>query len=226
MCDLLIRNAILVTPDGEQEKDLAIQNGRIAELLLRGTGEGYREIDAHGNYAFPGAIDTHAHLNDPGYTWREDFAHGTAAAAVGGYTTIIDMPLQNEPAITTAVLMEHKTTLVAPNACVDFALWGGLIPENLAQLSSLNEMGCVAFKVFLAPVSPDYRTMSYGQTYEAMQVVQRFGGRIGFHCEDYSMIKHLEEMMKHGGRFDGRAFLDSRPVSAEMIATEAVIAMA
>ena len=50
---------------------------------------------------FPGAIDTHAHLNDPGYEWREDYEHGTAAAVVGGYTTIIDMPLQNEPALTT-----------------------------------------------------------------------------------------------------------------------------
>ena len=62
-----------------------------------------------GKYVFPGAIDTHAHLNDPGYEWREDYEHGTAAAADGGYTTvIIDMPLQNEPAMTNADIFDRK----------------------------------------------------------------------------------------------------------------------
>ena len=65
-------------------------------------------IDAKGNYVFPGAIDTHAHLNDPGYEWREDYEHGTAAAALGGYTTVIDMPLQNEPAMVNAEAFDFK----------------------------------------------------------------------------------------------------------------------
>lgn len=226
MYDLLIRNAILVTPDGEQERNLAIQDGRIIALLPYDTGEGHKEIDAHGNYAFPGVIDTHAHLNEPGWVWREDYAHGTAAAAVGGTSTLIDMPLQNNPSTVTAEFVEQKIALVAPNACVDFCLWGGIVPDNFGEIEKMNHAGCVAFKSFLSPTSPDFENLSYGQAYEAMQIVRKFGGRIGFHCEDYSMIKHLEEMMKHGGRFNGRAFLDSRPVSAEMIATEAVIAMA
>ena len=95
MYDLLIRNAVLVTPDGECEKDLAIQNGKIAAFLERGTGEAECEIDASGRYAFPGIVDPHAHLNEPGWTWREDYEHGTKAAAVGGVTTVIDMPLNN-----------------------------------------------------------------------------------------------------------------------------------
>lgn len=225
MYDLLIKNAILVTPEGEQEKDLAIQNGKIAALISRGGGEGQKVIDAGGKYAFPGMVDPHAHLNEPGWTWREDYAHGTAAAAVGGVTTVIDMPLNNAPSTTTAQLVEDKIALVEPNACIDFSLWGGLVPENFDELEKMDKAGCVAFKAFLSPSSPDFEHLGYGETYEAMQIVKRFGGRIGFHCEDYSTILHLEEMMRREGRCDSRAFLDSHPVVAEMIATEAIIAL-
>ena len=225
MYDLLIRNAVLVTPDGECEKDMAIQNGKIAAFLERGTGEAECEIDASGRYAFPGIVDPHAHLNEPGWTWREDYEHGTKAAAVGGVTTVIDMPLNTAPSTTTAQRVKDKIELVEPSACIDFALWGGLVPENFDELEKMDKEGCVAFKAFLSPSSPDFEHLGYGETYEAMQIIKRFGGRIGFHCEDYSTILHLEEMMRRAGRFDSRAFLDSRPVVAEMIATEAVIAL-
>ena len=107
------------------------------------TGEGHKEIDAHGNYAFPGVIDTHAHLNEPGWVWREDYAHGTAAAAVGGTTTLIVMPLQNNPSTVTAEFVEQKIALVAPNACVDFCLWGGIVPDNFGEIEKMNHAGCV-----------------------------------------------------------------------------------
>ena len=122
MYDLLIRNARLVTPSGMADSDLAIAGGKIAALLSRGAGEAKKEIDAKGKLAFPGAIDTHAHLNEPGYTWREDYAHGTVAAAVGGFTTVIDMPLQNTPSLIAADLVDQKVAAVSPNACVDFCL--------------------------------------------------------------------------------------------------------
>lgn len=226
MYDLLIRNAILITPDGQQEKDLAIRDGKIAALVRRGGGMARLEIDAGGHYAFPGIIDTHAHLNEPGWTWREDYACGTAAAAVGGITTVIDMPLQNDPSTVTAKDVEQKIALAGPQACVDFCLWGGCVPGNFDELEKMDKSGCVAFKSFLSPTSPDFENLSYGQAYEAMQRIRKFNGRIGFHCEDYSMIAHLEQVMKRAGRLDGRGFLDSRPVAVEMIATEAVIAMA
>lgn len=223
MYDLLIRNARLVTPSGMADSDLAIAGGKIAALLPRGAGEAKKEIDAKGKLAFPGAIDTHAHLNEPGYTWREDYAHGTVAAAVGGFTTVIDMPLQNTPSLIAADLIDQKVAAVSPNACVDFCLWGGLVPGNFDELRAMDEKGCVAFKVFLSPTSEDYGSMSYGDTYEAMQIVRQFGGRIGFHCEDFSIIDRLEKKMKREQRLDWRAYLDSRPVAAEVIATEAVI---
>lgn len=227
MYDLLIKNGRLVTADAVSEGNVAVRDGRIAALLAAGDEPEAKEtIDAKGNYVFPGAIDTHAHLNDPGYEWREDYEHGTAAAAAGGYTTIIDMPLQNEPALTSGEIFDRKAEKVGPNAYVDYCFWGGLVPENFDDLKGLDEKGCVAFKSFIGPVSPDYSSLNYGQAYEAMEIIKEFGGRAGFHCEDYSMIKWQEQRMKREGRLDWQGFLDSRPVAAEMLATVDIIELA
>lgn len=227
MYDLLIKNGRIVTTDDVSEGNIAVRDGKIAAILAAGDEPEAKEtIDAKGNYVFPGAIDTHAHLNDPGYEWREDYAHGTAAAAAGGYTTIIDMPLQNEPALTNAQIFDRKVDKVSPNAYIDYCFWGGLVPDNFDDLKGLDEKGCVAFKSFIGPVSPDYSSLNYGQTYEAMQIIKEFGGRAGFHCEDYSMIKWQEQRMKKEGRLDWQGFLDSRPVAAEMLATVDIIELA
>ena len=203
MYDLLIKNGKIVTAESVTEGNIAVKNGKIRAILIKGEEpEAKKVIDAEGKYVFPGAIDTHAHLNDPGYTWREDYEHGTAAAAVGGYTTIIDMPLQNEPAMTTAEIFDKKESIVSPNAYVDYCFWGGLIPDNFDDLEELDEKGCVAFKSFIGPVSPDYSSLNYGQAYEAMEIIHSFDGRAGFHCEDYSMIKWQEQRMKKEGRLD------------------------
>ena len=227
MFDVLVKNGKLVTPDRIYEAQIAIKDGKFAGFFsVDEEVEAKEVIDAKGNYVFPGAIDTHAHLNDPGYTWREDYEHGTAAAGVGGYTTIIDMPLQNEPALTNAELFDKKVETVDANAYVDYCFWGGLVPTNFEDLSGLDRKGCVAFKSFIGPVSPDYASLNYGQAYEAMQIIKEFDGRAGFHCEDFSMIKWQEERMKKAGRLDWQGFLDSRPVISEMLATIDIIEIA
>lgn len=227
MYDVLVKNGKIVTAEAVFEGGIAVKDGKIAAVLdADNLPEAKEVIDAKGNYVFPGAIDTHAHLNDPGYQWREDYEHGTKAAAVGGYTTIIDMPLQNEPALTNAELFDRKVELVGPHAYSDYCFWGGLIPDNFEDLEGLHEKGCVAFKSFIGPVSPDYSSLTYGQAYEAMQRIKKFDGRAGFHCEDFSTIKWQEQRMIKEGRLDWQGFLDSRPVIAEMIATVDMIEIA
>lgn len=207
MYDLLIKNGLLITSERVERGDLAIQGGKIVAILADGDAREAKEcVFADNLLVFPGAIDTHAHLNDPGYTWREDFLHGTQAAADGGFTTILDMPLQNELATTTTALFNRKHQLVAPNACTDYCFYGGLVPDNFQDLSALNDEGCIAFKSFIGPVSPDYSPLNYGQAYEAMRLIRKFGGKACFHCEDYSMIKHLEQVMLSSGRTDWQAF--------------------
>ncbi len=227
MFDVLIKNGNIVTPESVSRGNIAVKGGKIAAVLMAGEEpEAGKVIDAEGKYVFPGAIDTHAHLNDPGYEWREDYEHGTAAAAVGGYTTIIDMPLQNEPALTNAEIFDKKVEVVDKNAYVDYCFWGGLVPDNLPDLKGLDEKGCVAFKSFIGPVSPDYSSLNYGQAYEAMQIIKGFDGRAGFHCEDFSMIKWQEQRIQKEGRLDWQGFLDSRPLIAEMLATVDIIEIA
>lgn len=227
MYDLLIKNGKIVTAETVADGNIAVKDGKIAAVLAKDIEpEAAKVIDAKDKYVFPGAIDTHAHLNDPGYTWREDYAHGTAAAAAGGYTTIIDMPLQNEPALTNADIFDKKIDAVDANAYVDYCFWGGLVPDNFDNLKGLHDKGCVAFKSFIGPVSPDYSSLNYGQAYEAMERIKEFDGRAGFHCEDFSMIKWQEQRMKKEGRLDWQGFLDSRPVAAEMLATVDMIELA
>ncbi|GHV40814.1 cyclic amidohydrolase [Synergistales bacterium] len=179
--------------------------------------------DAAGKFVFPGAIDVHAHLNDPGYNWREDFEHGTMAAAAGGVTTIIDMPLQNAPALTDASLFRAKHEAVQKKALVDYAFWGGLVDDTPDKMAELHDAGVVAFKIFIGPVSPDYRSLGMGPIREAMQKAASLGALVGFHAEDYSIIKHEEARALREGRKGRADFLRSRPLSAELIATENVI---
>ncbi len=227
MYDVLIKNGKVVTSEDILEANVAVKDGKIAAVSAWGEEPEAKEvIDAAGKYVFPGAIDSHAHLNDPGYNWREDYAHGTAAAAVGGLTTIVDMPLQNEPAMTDGKIMDAKEAHVSPNAYVDYCFWGGLTDYNFDSLKELDEKGCVAFKSFIGPVSPDYVSLSYGQAREALQIIKSFDGRAGFHCEDYSIIKWEEARAKKEGRNTWRDFLDSRPVVSELIATQAIIDLA
>ncbi|WP_094606792.1 Allantoinase [Sporomusa silvacetica DSM 10669] len=227
MFDLVIKNGRVVTSNRVFEASICIQGGKIAAIVEPGASvEADKVIDAKGNFVFPGAIDSHAHLNDPGYNWREDYAHGTAAAGVGGYTTIVDMPLQNEPALTDGKSFDKKLAHVSPNAYVDYCFWGGLVDYNLDALKELDNKGCVAFKSFIGPVSPDYVSLTIGQAKEAIEILKSFDARAGFHCEDYSIIKWEEARAQRKQKNDWKDFLDSRPVTAELIATQNIISLA
>lgn len=227
MFDLVIKNGKVVAADRVFAASIGVQDGKIAAIAEPGTPlEARKTIDAKGNYVFPGAIDSHAHLNDPGYNWREDYEHGTAAAAVGGCTTVVDMPMQNEPALTDGRVFDKKLDHVAPNAYVDYCFWGGLVDYNFAALRELDEKGCVAFKSFIGPVSPDYVSLSIGQAKEALEILKTCDARAGFHCEDYSIIKWEEHRALQKKQIDWQDFLNSRPVVAELVATQNIIELA
>ena len=227
MFDLVIKNGKIVTSDRIFEASICVKEGKIAAIVdPQSPVEAEKVIDAKGNYVFPGAIDSHAHLNDPGYLWREDYAHGTAAAGVGGITTLVDMPLQNEPALTDAKICDKKLESVSPNAYVDYCFWGGLVDYNLGNLQELDEKGCVAFKSFIGPVSPDYVSLTIGQAKEAIEILKEYGARAGFHCEDYSIIKWEEARAQRKDKNDWQDFLDSRPLIAELVATQNIIDLA
>ena len=108
----------------------------------------------------PGLVDTHVHVNEPGRTEWEGFATATRAAAAGGVTTILDMPLNSIPPTTTVAALEVKRAVAEGQCFVDVGFWGGSVPDNLADLAALHEAGVFGFKCFLldsgVPSSPTW----------------------------------------------------------------------
>ncbi|WP_206184349.1 amidohydrolase family protein [Sporolactobacillus sp. THM19-2] len=227
MLDLLVKNALLVTSDHVLSGSVAVKNGKIAEILPADTDrEAKTIIDGRGFYLFPGLIDSHVHLNDPGFEWREDFNHATEAAAVGGVTTVVDMPLQNDPALTNREIFQKKLRAVKDKSIIDYAFWAGVINDNLKELAELNECGVMAFKSFLAPVSSDFTSLDYGRVRKGLSIIKGFDGLAGFHCEDYGIVSYNEENSIRNGHVSRKDYLNARLVIAELVVVQTIIELA
>ncbi|MEQ8196493.1 MAG: allantoinase AllB [Clostridiaceae bacterium] len=224
MYDMIIRNVNIVTNEKIEYGSIAIKDGKITDIIFSDCKEDSEiVINGDGKYVFPGIIDAHVHLNEPGFTKREDFTHGTQSAALGGVTTVIDMPMQNEPALWNKEIFNSKENNVSSKAYVDYAFYGALVSYNLNKLDELNTSGVVAFKSFFAPVSPDYTTLTAGQIRDALSIIKKFDGIASFHCEDYSIVTYAQDKAIKEGRLTRKDFLDSRPVIAELIAVKNII---
>ncbi len=143
--DVILRGGTLVTDDGLQEADLVVADGRIADISPELEGAAGEEVDASGLRVFPGAIDAHAHFNEPGRTHWEGFTTGTRALVAGGMTAYVEMPLNAHPPTCDADSFDLKFAAAETSSLVDFALWGGLVPGNVARLYELAERGVVGF---------------------------------------------------------------------------------
>ena len=223
--DKILKNATVVTSGYVKKMDIGIQSGRIA-ALAEGLDEPGEVIDCTGKLVLAGGVDVHAHLNEPGYTWREDYLHGTRAAAAGGTTCFVDMPLQNTPSLISVQIFRDKEKAVAGKAYVDYAFWGGLVEDNLDEMTGMKECGAKALKAFVSPSGPDYPSASIGLIYQAMQIAAKEDILLGFHCEDYSMITRYQEQAIRQGKNTWRDYLDARPVIAEEIAVQNILDMA
>ena len=116
-----------------------------------GSVEAEEMVDAAGLLVFPGGVDSHTHFNDPGLTESEDFFTGTAGAAAGGYTTVLEMP-QTQPLVDSVETFRDKLEAVSPKAVVDFGLYGALVPGNAGDVDALRDMadaGAIALKGFV-----------------------------------------------------------------------------
>jgi allantoinase len=168
----------------------------------------------------PGIVDTHVHVNEPGRTDWEGFASATRAAAAGGVTTIIDMPLNSIPPTTTVEALELKRRVAGPQATVDVGFWGGAIPSSLGSLKAVHDAGVFGFKAFLSPSGVDeFPHLETEQLFAAAEEIARFGGLLIVHAEDPAV---LEESESHGGT-DYLDFVSSRPDLAEEDAIAHVI---
>ena len=167
----------------------------------------------------PGLVDSHVHLDEPGRTEWEGFLTGTAAAAAGGITTVVDMPLNSVPVTTTVPALAQKRAASVGKLAVDIAYWGGAVPENLGSLRELAQAGVVGFKCFLSPSGIDeFGHLDADQLEAALTEIATFDGVLIVHAEDPD---HLHPDGALGVRYTD--FLASRPPASEASAVAQVI---
>ena len=225
-------------PDGPLEADVLVTDGVISRVeagLV--TPKGATVIDAAGMYVLPGAIDVHVHSRDPGFPDKEDFGTLTAAAAMGGVTTVIDMP-NTVPAVDAAGVLEAKAALARPKARVDFGLWGLVRSTSTTeQLEALAAAGAVGFKAYLGyafsttrkqvlqiteadgtdiEAPPDYGTLA-----RLAPALARLGLPLVIHAEDPSILAAFRRPLETYADL-----LDARPAVAEAVAISACAAIA
>jgi allantoinase len=224
MHDLVLRARLVYTPQGPRPGAVVVDDGKISAVLddLNAPVETRTEVRlADDEVLIPGVVDTHVHVNEPGRTEWEGFATATAAAAAGGVTTIIDMPLNSIPPTTTPEALEVKRKAADVACSVDVGFWGGAVPQNLGQLSSLHEAGVFGFKSFLSPSGvPEFDHLSTAQLRQAATEIAEFGGLLIVHAEDPNVLADAEP---HAAQGDYNGFLASRPDAAETTAINNVI---
>jgi allantoinase len=213
-----------VTARGVAAADVAIEHGRIAAVGPDLDVHATEVIDAAGLHVLPGGIDSHVHFNEPGRTEWEDIAHGSAALAAGGYTSFIDMPLNNLPVTTTAEAFDLKLEAMQRSSLIDFGLWAGLVPGNLDQVGPLVERGVTGFKAFMCPSGIDeFPACNKHVLREGMHRIASLDSILLVHAEDQEIVDR-HALKAHGtGPLD---FARSRPPEAELDAIFRVIELA
>ena len=222
--DLVIRAARAVVDGEERPCAVSVASGRIVGLDDDGgRPEAAEELRLGDDVVLlPGLVDTHVHVNEPGRTEWEGFAHATRAAAAGGVTTIVDMPLNSVPATVDVEAFQTKLRAAAGQCHVDVGFWGGAVPSNLHDLPRLWDAGVLGFKCFLADSGvEEFPALDEARLEDVMEQVSSFGGLLLVHAEDPDAVSPCPA----GGTRYGD-FLASRPDASEVSAVTAVVGAA
>jgi allantoinase len=203
----------VVFPDGVRPATIVLEGPGIAAIEPHGPAD----VDYGDLVLMPGLVDSHVHANEPGRTEWEGFATATAAAAAGGITTIVDMPLNSIPATTTLAALEAKQRVARGE--VNIELWGGVVPGNTQELRPMLEAGARGFKCFLVHSGvDDFPNVDERGLYEAARELAPTGAPLLVHAE---LPDHLHE--PHGDPNEYATYLRSRPNAAEDAAIELVL---
>lgn len=210
-------------PHATEARSIYVRDGVIESV------KGYDEIAAdcemieagENSVVMAGLVDTHVHVNAPGRTEWEGFPSATRAAAAGGTTTIVDMPLNSIPATTTLAAFKTKLDEALDKCFVDVGFWGGVVPGNTAELGPMLEAGVVGFKCFLVPSGVDeFEHVTEADLREAMPELTRLNALLIVHAE---LPGPIDRATLTGSSGDYQTFLDSRPRAAENEAVELMI---
>ena len=226
---LVVRGNRVVTPDGTRAASIHIEHGRIVRVgdiddvpLTAGD-----MLDAGDLVVMPGLVDTHVHVNEPGRADWEGFETATRAAAAGGVTTLLDMPLNSIPATTNASRLHAKVAAAKEKTWIDVGFIGGVVPGNARALGELARAGVLAFKCFLVPSGvPEFEHVAEPDLVEAMPVLASLGLPLMAHAELPEVIEAatLEATASNPTRY--ATYRASRPPAAEHKAVALMIRLA
>lgn len=228
----VLRNGRVVTPGGEMSADVYFGEGKILALGRKPELDpAAKVIDVTGKYVVPGFMDGHVHLREMGYSDREDFYSGTQAAAVGGITTVMDMP-NSKPNVITTDDFKARRDRVGERAYVNIGLYVWACARNVDVLSRFEGLGPIGFKIFTAetgaydPEFASYITTDPRLLYRILEEVGRMDGVAAIHSECQALISHFEGRARESMAPDMRAYLYSRPQAVEDVAVFSEVAIA
>jgi allantoinase len=226
---MLITNGQVALPDGVfAPVDIRVQDGRIAEIGAGLSRDG-PVLDAKGLYVLPGGIDPHVHFDDPGYTHREDFYHGSCAAASGGITTVIDMPCTSVPPVTNKRNLARKLRAIEKKAVVDYGLYGGISAQSLQEGGSryITELAdsVMGFKTYFVSGMESFGRVNHYQFKRILEITRDLGLPVLLHAEDYDFVTAATAICSQEGS-DPLHYYRSRPETAETLAVLAAVALA
>lgn len=222
--DVVLRGERVLTPQGTRPAEVGVRDGRIAAVAPLGAGldSSGEVIELHDDEVLiPGLVDSHVHVNEPGRTEWEGFASATRAAAAGGVTTIIDMPLNSLPPTVDVPALGTKQDAARGQCFVDVGFWGGAVPGNTGDLHPLHEAGVFGFKCFLSPSGvPEFPPLEPAEMEADLAELTRVGAMLIVHAEDGHVLDQAQPATPGRHYAD---FLASRPAQAESSAIAAVI---
>ncbi len=213
-----IQSKHVVTPDGDGPAMIVFEDGVITSIEAYESGASC--LDVGDRHVLPGLVDTHVHINEPGRTEWEGFRTATRAAAAGGYTCLVDMPLNSIPATTNVAALEQKRQSAAGVCMVDYAFWGGSVHGNAGELAALAQAGVRGFKSFMVPSGVDeFEMVDEADLRAAMPVIAGTGLPLLVHAEFPAQI--FDSAGKTWTRYAD--YLASRPDESEYQAIELLI---
>ena len=226
--DLIIRGQRVVLHDGTRPASIHIRNGVIDSVdAFDQPLPDCNIVDANNDcIVMAGLVDSHIHINEPGRTDWEGFETATRAAAAGGVTAVVDMPLNSIPATTTLAAFEAKLDAAKGSLSVDTAFWGGVVPGNVDELAKLFDAGVVGFKCFLIHSGvDDFPNVNEEELRIAMQELSRLGAILIVHAEVPPPVERAIRAQVAGGEDPRRysTFLRTRPNQAEDDAVALVV---
>jgi allantoinase len=224
MGDVSVRSRRVVLPDGVRAASIVIRDGRIVSIGGYDDPRSAADVDAGDLMVLPGLVDTHVHCNEPGRTDWEGFATATRAAAAGGVTTIVDMPLNSVPSTTTLHGLAAKRQAAEGQCHVDVGFWGGVVPGNAGELEGLARRGVLGFKCFLSPSGVDeFEHVAEADLRAALPILARLELPLLVHAELPAALRSIDAVASP--RAYG-TWLASRPPEAEQAAIDLLVRLA